>query len=310
MLAALAAGAYLKFTYWLDEPLPVVQPELVLIERGSGVAGIADKLSEAGLGPDWLLQAGIHYLGLGPRMKAGEYRLESAETRRAVFAKIAEGRVYLRRFTVPEGRSSADILRLLEQAEAVGGPLPASLREGSLLPETYLYQYGDRRSDIVARMHEAQAELLARLWAERDPALPYKTPEEAVIMASIVEAETPKAEERARVAGVFINRLRRGMKLQTDPTVIYGITQGARPLDRAISRADLSQATPWNTYVIDGLPPTPINHPGRASLIAALKPEANRFLYFVADGTGGHLFAESYEQHQKNVAAYRAQLGR
>jgi UPF0755 protein len=182
------------------------------------------------------------------------------------------------------------------------GPVP----EGSLLPETYNFIHGDTRSDLLARMRKGQQDLLDRLWTGRAADLPLASPEQAVILASIVEAETPLAAERPRVAGVYLNRLKRGMRLQADPTVLYGITRGDPERDKPLTRADLAQETPWNTYAIAGLPPTPINNPGRASLAAVLQPERNDFLYFVANGKGGHVFAETYDQHLRNVAAYRA----
>ena len=308
-VGAATAGAAWWFERWLDQPGPLSETTLVLLPRGEGLARIAARLQEAGAVADarLLLLAGW-WTGDAPALKAGEYAIAPHESPRAILAQIAMGRVFQRKFTVPEGLSSAEILALLGKAEAMSGDLPAALPpEGSLLPETYNYLHGDTRADMLRRMARARDDLLQRLWASRDPALPYADMAQAVIMASIVEAETPKAEERPVVAGVFVNRLRRGMKLQTDPTVVYGITQGLRELGRPLSRADLAQPTPWNTYTIDGLPPTPINHPGRASLTAALAPASTKFLYFVADGSGGHLFAETYDQHLRNVALYRAQ---
>ncbi len=313
-VGAAAAGSAWWFSQWLDRPGPLSETTLVLLPRGEGLARIAERLHEAGAVADARLFAlagwwtGSGPFGHGPALKAGEYAIAAHESPRAILAQIAAGRVFQRKFTVPEGLSSAEILALLGKAEAMSGDLPsAAPPEGSLLPETYNYLHGDSRAEMLRRMGRARDDLLQRLWASRDPALPYADMAQAVIMASIVEAETPKADERPVVAGVFVNRLRRGMRLQTDPTVIYGITRGLRELDRPLSRADLAQPTPWNTYVIDGLPPTPINHPGRASLAAALAPAATKYLYFVADGSGGHFFAETYEQHLRNVAAYRAQ---
>jgi UPF0755 protein len=199
------------------------------------------------------------------------------------------------------------IRRLVEAGEALSGNWPsASVAEGSLLPETYQYIHGDSRAELVARMRKAQEELLAELWPKRAAGLPLGSPAQAVVLASIVEAETPVPAERPRVAGVYLNRLKRGMKLQADPTVAYGITRGERELERPLTLNDLARPSAWNTYTIDGLPPTPINHPGRASIAAVLQPEAHDFLYFVADGKGGHVFARTYDEHLKNVAAYRA----
>ncbi len=308
----LAAGAAYWFHTWLDRPGPLVQPTLLLLPRGSGVEGIALRLEQAGVVADGrLFRLAAAWTGLGSQLKAGEYALEPGDTPRAVLERFASGKVHFRKFTMPEGWTSGDLLQALApESLALSGAVPTAVPEGSLLPETYLYQYGDSRAELLQRMARARDDLLARLWAQRAPNLPLQNPAEAVILASIVEAETPLAEERPQVAGVFINRLRRGMKLQSDPTVIYGITLGRRDLERPLSRADLAQPTPWNTYSIEALPPTPINHPGRASLAAVLNPASTRAFYFVADGKGGHVFAETYEQHLRNVAAYRASQGR
>lgn len=306
-----AGGAVFWFQAWLDKPGPLTRPALVLLPRGSGVDGIAQRLEAAGAVADQrLLRLAAAWTGKAAQLKAGEYALEPGDTPRALLERIAAGKVHFRKFTMPEGWSSGDVLRALAQAEAMTGTVPARLDEGSLLPETYLYIHGDARADLLQRMARGRDEALARLWAQRSADLPLQNPAQAVILASIVEAETPLAEERPQVAGVFINRLRRGMKLQSDPTVIYGITLGERELERPLTRADLAQPTPWNTYTIDALPPTPINHPGRASLAAVLNPASTKALYFVADGKGGHVFAETYEQHLRNVAAYRASQGR
>ena len=309
-LAALLAlaGAYAWFLSWLDAPGPSGQETVVLIPRGTGIAGIAQRLvQQQVVSHVKLLELAAWYTDTAGRLKAGEYLFPAAETPRRALERIAAGRVMVRRLTIPEGLSSAAIRQLVEAAEAMSGEWPKEpVPEGALLPETYHYVYGDNRADLVARMRKSHENLLAELWAKRASDLPLTTPEQAVILASIVEAETPIPAERARVAGVYINRLRKGMRLQADPTVVYGLTKGERELDRPLSRADLAKATPWNTYTVDGLPPTPINHPGRASLAAVLQPEQHDFIFFVADGKGGHLFATTYEQHLKNVAAYRA----
>lgn len=302
------AGAYLWFENWIDHAGPLEQETIVLIPRGTGMQGIAQKLAEAQvISNARLFSLAAWETDLIGKLKAGEYQFPPHETPRAVLDKLAAGKVLIRRVTVPEGELTVTIRKLVEAAEAMTGNWPATLvPEGSLLPETYHYVYGDARGDIVARMRKAREDLLAELWPRRAANLPLSTPEQAVILASIVEAETPVAAERPRVAGVYLNRLKRGMKLQADPTVAYGITRGARELERPLTLNDLAQPTPWNTYTIDGLPPTPINHPGRASLAATLQPESHDFLYFVADGKGGHVFARTYDEHLKNVAAYRA----
>ncbi len=217
---------------------------------------------------------------------------------------LAEADVRLR-VTVAEGATSWQVVEALKAADFLtgeAGPVPP---EGSLAPDSYEVRRGTDRAALLAEMAARQARILADLWAARAPGLPIATPEEALILASIVEKETAVPEERGRVASVFVNRLRQGMKLQTDPTVIYGITGGRGTLGRGLRQSELRAATPYNTYVIDGLPPTPIANPGRASIAAALNPDDTRYLFFVADGTGGHAFAETLAEHNRNVARWR-----
>lgn len=309
LAAGLAVGGgYLWFLSWLDAPGPANGETVVLVPRGSGVKAIAQRLAQENVVSEpRLLELAAWYTGTAGALKAGEYLFAPGETPRTVLDRIAAGRVLIRRLTITEGLTTTAIRQLVKSAEALSGDWPAApVAEGTLLPETYHYVYGDGRADLVARMRKAQADLLAELWPRRAENLPLENQEQAVILASIVEAETPIPAERARVAGVYLNRLRRGMRLQADPTVAYGITKGEAELPRPLTRADLAQPSPWNTYMIAGLPPTPINHPGRASLAAVLQPEEHDLLYFVADGKGGHLFAATYEQHLRNVAAYRA----
>lgn len=309
LVAAISLSAgWLWYSAWLDEAIPLTQETVVLIPRGTRVAGIAGRLADAGVVTSArVMEFAAWQTGTAPSLKAGEYQFAPGDTPRIVLERIAAGKVLVRRLTIPEGELTVTIRRLVEGGEALTGVWPAApVPEGSLLPETYHYVHGDARGDIVARMRKAREDLLAELWPKRAAGLPLINPEQAVILASIVEAETPVPAERPRVAGVYLNRLKRGMKLQADPTVAYGITRGERELERPLTLNDLGQPTAWNTYTIDGLPPTPINHPGRASLAATLQPEAHDFLYFVADGKGGHVFARTYDEHLRNVAAYRA----
>jgi UPF0755 protein len=201
------------------------------------------------------------------------------------------------------------VLDLVKTTETLDGDAPARVPEGSLLPETYHYVYGDTRTALIERMAQAMRQVLAELWDARAANLPYETPHQALVLASIVEKETGVTSERARVAAVFVNRLRRGMKLDADPTVIYALTNGTGPLDRELTRADLLEDDPYNTYRYAGLPPGPIACPGRAALEAALHPAETDELYFVADGKGGHLFAKTLEEHARNVAQYRRERG-
>ncbi len=209
------------------------------------------------------------------------------------------------RVTVAEGVTSWQVIDALKKADFLGGEVPDVPAEGAIAPDSYEVEAGADRAALVALMVERQTVVLAEEWAKRANGLPYETPEEAMIMASIVEKETGIAEERGRVASVFVNRLRQGMKLQTDPTVIYGVTKGEGVLGRGLRQSELRRETPWNTYVIDGLPPTPIANPGRAAIAAALNPDTTPFVFFVADGTGGHAFAETLAEHNENVARWR-----
>ena len=209
------------------------------------------------------------------------------------------------RVVAAEGITSWQVAQALEAAPFLTGVLGAVPAEGTLAPGSYEVEPGVARAEVIERMEAAQREILAEAWAARDPDVPLETPEEALILASIVEKETAVAEERGRVAGVFVNRLEDGMRLQTDPSVIYGVTRGQGPLGRGLRRSELDEATPWNTYRIDGLPPTPIANPGREAILAAVAPEETESLYFVADGTGGHAFATTLEEHNANVARWR-----
>ena len=224
----------------------------------------------------------------------------------AQYLDLAEATDMRWRVTLAEGVTSWPVVDALKRADFLTGSLDAVPAEGTLSPDSYEVEKGSARADLVAAMEAEQTATLAELWATRADGLPYKTPEEALVMASIVEKETGIAEERKQVASVFINRLRDGMKLQTDPTVIYGVTKGEGLLGRGLRQSELRRETPWNTYVIDGLPPTPIANPGRLSIEAALNPDTTKFLFFVADGSGGHAFAETLAQHNENVAKWRA----
>ena len=210
------------------------------------------------------------------------------------------------RITVAEGVTSWQIVDALKKADFLQGPLETVPPEGSLAPGGYEVERGTERGTLIAEMTEKQATTLAEAWAARSEGLPYDTPEEALIMASIIEKETGIAEERGRVASVFINRLQQGMRLQTDPTVIYGITKGEAVLGRGLRQSELRRETPWNTYVINGLPPTPIANPGADAIKAAMNPDETDYVFFVADGTGGHAFAVTLEEHNENVARWRA----
>jgi UPF0755 protein len=223
----------------------------------------------------------------------------------AEYLAVAEADDIRWRVTLAEGVTSWQVVDALKRAEFLTGEIAAVPPEGTLAPDSYEVTRGADRADLLAEMAERQTAVLAELWATRAEGLPYDTPEEALIMASIVEKETGIADERKQVASVFVNRMRQGMRLQTDPTVIYGVTRGEGVLGRGLRQSELRRETPWNTYVIDGLPPTPIANPGRLSIEAALNPDVTEYLYFVADGSGGHAFGRTLEEHNTNVARWR-----
>jgi UPF0755 protein len=238
-------------------------------------------------------------------LKYGEYQFTKNASLAEVVDTIIENKVVQHAVTIAEGLTSEQIVTRLLENTALSGQIKEIPREGTLLPETYKFTLGMSREQIVQRMQQAHKHVLQEVWEHRVQDIPIKTPEQLVIMASIVEKETGRPDERSRVAAVFMNRLRSKMRLQSDPTIIYGLTGGKGALGRPILRSEIDQHTPYNTYVIDGLPPGPIANPGRASLEAAANPARTKDLYFVADGMGGHAFAENYDQHQKNVARLR-----
>ena len=277
----------------------------VVLPQGAGLPEIGADLKHAGvIGSDTLFILSAEATGAAKRLKAGEYKFASRASLNAVIAAIAEGRVAHHFITIPEGVTSETVMETLMREDFLTGVAP-SPPEGAVLPETYEALRGDDRSAVLRRMMDARDRQLASLWAHRRSDLPYRSPEDAVILASIVEKETAQPDERPRIAAVFVNRLKAGMPLQSDPTVIYGLT-GGKPLGHGLRVSELASPTPYNTYKIVGLPPTPIGNPGGASLAAALDPPRTDELYFVADGTGGHAFAATLAQHQANVAKWRA----
>lgn len=296
-----AAWGWSAFT----RPGPLDIQTSVVIPRGAGVEAIARRLVEAGVVADANIFAiGAKVTGQARRLKAGEFAFPPGISTRETLDILERGETVVRKVTVAEGLSSVQIVAVLAAADGLAGEIEDVPPEGALLPETYHYAWGDSRTEILERMRAAMRETVARLWEARDPDLPLASPQEAVILASIVEKETGVAEERPLVASVFVNRLNRGMRLQSDPTVAYGIA-GGEGLDRPLTRADLREKTAYNTYVIDALPPGPIANPGEAAIAAVLHPAETRYLYFVADGTGGHAFARTLTEHNRNVRAWR-----
>jgi len=314
LLPRLAALALLAFaaSFWalweghreFSAPGPLEQPATVLIPKGAGTEEVGRRLADAGVVQGrWLVVVAARLTGLRP--KAGEYLFPAAISAEGALVQMAEGRTVIHKLTIAEGLTVRRVLAEVDGADYLAGEVARPPAEGSLLPETWYLSRDDQRDEVVARMEKAMRQTLDAGWAGRASGLPLKTREEALVLASIVERETALTSERPRVAAVFENRLRRGMRLQSDPTVIYGLSQHWGVLDRPLVHEDLAAAHPWNTYVIDGLPPTPIANPGKASIEAVLHPAATNDLYFVADGSGGHVFATSLEQHNANVARWR-----
>lgn len=277
-----------------------------LVPSGQGLIRTARLLEEEGIISNQdLFKAGVIAFGEERNLKAGEFSIPAKSSMRNIMDILVKGEVIQHSLTIVEGWTSYQIVEYLNELYSLSDPIETLPAEGSILPETYNYTYGTSRRDLLSRMQQSQSDLINELWNNRSPDLPFDTVEEAIILASIVERETGLPEERAHVAGVFVNRLKRGIRIQSDPTIIYGISPKGF-LDRGIRRSELNDKTnPYNTYQIDGLPPTPIAHPGRAAIEAVLNPMKTDDIYFVADGTGGHAFAATLAEHQRNVANWR-----
>jgi UPF0755 protein len=302
-----AGGAYVYGRQKIEAPGPLQEDKIVNIPTRAGMTDIADILQREGVIEDnrWAFIGSVLALKARSELKPGEYLFQKNASLRDVVGTIVEGKVVQHAVTIPEGLTSEQIVGRLSDNDIFSGEVHEMPREGTLLPETYKFPRGFPRDQVVARMQQAQKHALTEIWERRSPDLPIRTPEQLIILASLVEKETGKADERSRVAAVFVNRLRQKIKLQSDPTIIYGLVGGKGTLGRPIKRAEITQPSPYNTYVIEGLPPGPIANPGRASLEAAANPARTRDLFFVADGSGGHAFSDSYDQHQKNVAKLR-----
>jgi UPF0755 protein len=309
LLLLIGAGAvYYYGRQALEKPGPLQEDKVVNLPARAGARDIAEVLNREGVTDvnPWIFVGSVHALKAAADLKPGEYAFQKNASLRNVIATIVEGKVVQHSVTIPEGLTSEQIVARLSDNDIFAGSVREIPREGTLLPETYKFPRGTSRDQVIQRMQQAQKRVLAEIWERRSPDIPVKTPEQLVTLASIVEKETGKPDERSRVAAVFVNRLKQKIKLQSDPTIIYGLVGGKGTLGRPIKRSEIVQPSPYNTYVIEGLPPGPISNPGRASLEATANPARTRDLYFVADGSGGHAFTETYGEHQKNVARLRA----
>jgi UPF0755 protein len=311
ILILLMIGAGVSYYYGkqiLESAGPLKEDRIVNIPARAGKRDISDVLQKEGVinvNP-WIFIGSVYALKASSDLKPGEYLFQKNASLRDVIGTMVEGKVVQHAITIPEGLTSEQIVARLSDNDIFAGSVREIPREGTLLPETYKFPRGATREQVIQRMQQTQKRVLAEIWERRNPDIPIKSPEQLVTLASIVEKETGRADERSRVAAVFTNRLRQKIKLQSDPTIIYGMVGGKGTLGRPIKRSEITQPSPYNTYVIEGLPPGPISNPGRASLEATANPARTRDLFFVADGTGGHTFTETYDAHQKNVAKLRA----
>jgi UPF0755 protein len=311
ILILLLIGAGVSYYYGkqiLESAGPLREDRIVNIPARAGKRDISDVLQKEGVinvNP-WIFIGSVYALKASSDLKPGEYLFQKNASLRDVIGTIVEGKVVQHAITIPEGLTSEQIVARLSDNDIFAGSVREIPREGTLLPETYKFPRGTTRDQVIQRMQQTQKRVLAEIWERRNPDIPIKSLEQLITLASIVEKETGRADERSRVAAVFTNRLRQKIKLQSDPTIIYGLVGGKGTLGRPIKRSEITQPSPYNTYVIEGLPPGPISNPGRASLEATANPARTRDLFFVADGSGGHTFTETYDAHQKNVAKLRA----
>jgi UPF0755 protein len=306
--AALAVAGVAGAAWWEDryfaQPGPSHAETDLIIAPHSSLKSIADALTKAGVVENGLLfRASVVRRGKNSQLKAGEYGFPAHASEAQITDMMIARRVIEHRITIAEGLTSDAALALVKADPVLTGPVPV-VPEGSLLPETYLFERGTTRAEILARMHKAQQAVLDQLWPKRKAGLPLMSPDDALKLASVVEKETAVAAERPRVAAVFINRLQNGVKLESDPTIIYGLTKGVA-LGHSLRQSEIATPNPYSTYQVGGLPPTPICNPGRDAIAAVLNPPDSQEFYFVANGSGGHVFAKTMAEHQKNVAQWR-----
>ena len=306
LVVSLIGGSVLTtYTQFVAEG-PLEEHKETLIDKGKSLRKIAKQLFREGIitSPS-VFELGVRASGKGSDIQAGEYSIPRRASAKMVMNILTSGNTYIRRLVIPEGLTSEQVVALMNGAKGLVGDVMQIPKEGTLLPDTYHYSYGDTKMGMVDRMKNAMDRTVQELWEKRDPSISLKTPKEAIVMASIIEKETSRDSERAHIASVFYNRMKQGIRLQSDPTVIYAVTDGHVEEKQRVTYKDLKIQNPYNTYVIYGLPRGPISNPGRASIEAVLHPLQTQDVYFVADGTGGHVFAKTYDEHQKNVKKWR-----
>ena len=308
LFVTLIGGAIFVGHEILVSPGPLAEAKHIVIPRGAGPATMAKVLRDDGvISHPQLFRVALMIDPTPKPIKAGEYEVPAHTSMQGLVELLQSGKVVQRRLTVPEGLTTSEIVELVRKTEALSGEITLDLKEGDLLPETYFYSRDDTRDGLLLRMKEAMEKALDEAWRKRAAGLPLGNRREALVLASIIEKETALPAERARVAAVYLNRLRLKLRLQSDPTTIYGLTGGKGALNRELTRTDLQSASPYNTYVVAGLPPGPICNPGRASIVAATTPAPrDRALYFVADGQGGHVFSTNVYEHNRNVERWKA----
>lgn len=309
LIAALIAlgGVILWGKQQFTRPGPLEAPAVIMLQRGEGLVSISQRLEEAGIiGNAQIFRIAARYTGKDTRLKFGEYEMPAGVSMEEVLGILESGRSIQYLVTVPEGLYTSEVIAILDANEYLTGEVTDVPAEGMLAPNTYAFQRGDTRQSVMDRMERAQEQILEDAWASRAEGLPLETRQELLVLASIVESEAGGAGEWPLVASVFYNRLAANMRLEADATILYGLTDGTERLRRGLRQSELERETAYNTYIIKGLPPTPISNPGKDAILATANPSKSKYYYFVLDGSGGHAFAENYAEHQANVRRWRA----
>lgn len=290
---------------------PAIEDKTIIIKKGTGLLTIAEELATKHvINYPWLFVAGTFLSGNSSKVKAGEYLIPAGASPENILKILCSGKVVVHQITIPPGLTVQQVVDLLNKNPNLAGEIKEIPKEGTVLPDTYNFIHDDTREGLIKRMKAAMDQALQEIWGKRADNLPFNTPEEALILASIIEKETGKANERAKISGVFVNRLEKDMKLQSDPTAAYAVTEGKKSLKRRLTRKDLRFESPINTYHVEGLPPTPIACPGKKALEAAVRPQKTNHLFFVANGAGGHNFSTNYRDHSRHVETWRGLVGR